>query len=293
MVLPQHANGFIKMRDSVMLKNSYELVIEAGRVNLQYWKDLWRYRELLWILCRRDLSVRYKQTVIGVVWAIARPLMTILTFTILLGKVAKLPSEPGMPYSVLVFSGMLIWTFFAQCLTSVSGCLLANSNLVAKVYLPRLLIPLSAISVAVVDFAISFVLFGGLLAWFGILPPLQCVLLPVFILLAGVLALGPGLILAAYSLPYRDVTHITPIVVQLGMYVSPVVYTSALVPAKWQLLYMLNPMVGVIDGFRWALLGTPSFPATSLMISCVWCVLLLLAGVAVFRSMERTFVDVL
>ena len=273
--------------------DSYNLVIEAGRTERQYWKDLWAYRELLWILCRRDLTVRYKQTVIGVLWAIAKPLMTILTFTILLGKVAQLPSEPGVPYSVLVFSGMLIWSFFSECLIGASGSLIANANLVSKVYLPRLLIPLSAISVAVVDFLVSLVLFAVLLAWFSLLPPAQCFLLPVFILLAGLLALGPALVLAALSVPYRDVRHMTPIIVQLGMYVSPVVYTSALVPEQWEWLYRLNPMVGIMDGFRWAMLGSPEFPTIALAISCLWCFGLLLAGIAVFRNMERTFVDVL
>ena len=272
---------------------SHELIIEAGRVNFQHWKDLWRYRELLWILCRRDLSVRYKQTVIGVIWAVVKPLMTIATFTILLGKVAQLPSEPEVPYSVLVFSGMLIWGFFAQCLGGVSGSLLSNANLVSKVYLPRLLIPVSAIAVAVVDFIISLALFAGLLAWFSIVPPLQCLFLPVFILLAGLLALGPGLILAALSLPYRDVTHITPVITQLGMYVTPVVYVSSLVPEKWLWLYQLNPMVGIVDGFRWALLGVPAFPAQALLISGLWAAGMLVTGVMVFRSMERTFVDVL
>lgn len=281
------------MPDNVTTPEPYELVIEAGRVNFQYWKDLWRYRDLLWILSRRDLSVRYKQTVVGVLWAVVRPLMTILTFTILLGKIARLPSEPEVPYSVLVFSGMLIWGFFAQCLAGVSGSLLANANLVSKVYMPRLLIPMSAIAVALADFAIALVMFAGILLWFGILPPLQCVFMPLFVLLGGFLALGPGLILAAYSLPYRDIAHITPLIVQLGMYVTPVVYTSSLVPQRWRLLYMLNPMVGVVDGFRWAVLGVPEFPAAALAISLCWCVALLVAGCAVFRAMERTFVDVL
>jgi len=271
----------------------YTLVIEAGRIERRYWKDLWRCRELLWILCRRDLSVRYKQTAVGVIWAVVRPLMSILTFTILLGRVAKLPSEPGVPYSVLVFSGMLIWGFFAQCLTGAGGSLLANANLVSRIYLPRLLIPISSLAVAAADFAVSLVLCAGLLWWFGLVPPLQAALLPAFILLGGLLALGPGLMLAALSLPYRDIGHITPVIVQLGMYVSPVIYTSSLVPEKWQGPYMLNPMVGVVDGFRWALLGTPAFPALALLISAAWCAGLIMAGLAVFRNMERTFVDVL
>lgn len=274
-------------------QNNYTLVIEAGHTERQYWKDLWRYKDLLWILCVRDLSVRYKQTVVGVLWALIRPLMSIVTFTILLGRVALLPSEPGVPYSVLVFSGMLIWTFFAQCLTGVSDSLLGNANLIGKVYLPRLLIPVSAVAVAVADFVISLALFACLLAWFGLVPPIQCLLLPMFIILAGLLALGPGLILSALSLPYRDIKHITPVIVQLGMFITPVVYVSSLVPEKWLWLYRLNPMVGVVDGFRWSLLGVPEFPATALLISLLWGLGLLLAGIAVFRNMERTFVDVM
>jgi len=273
--------------------SGYTLIIEAGRLNLSYWRDLWRYREVLWLLSARDLTVRYKQTVVGVLWALIRPLMTIVTFTVLLGKVAQLPSEPGVPYSVLVFSGMLIWTFFAQCFDGVSNSLLANNNLISKVYLPRLLIPISAVAVAMVDFALSLLLFAALLAWFAIVPPVQCLLIPCFMLLAGLLALGPGLICAALSVVYRDIRFIVPVIVQLGMYVSPVVYTSALVPEKWQWLYMLNPMTGVVDGFRWALLGVPAFPVTALLISGLWCLGLLVAGIALFRNMERTFVDVL
>ena len=269
------------------------IIIEAGRTDRQYWKDLWSYREVLWLLSARDLTVRYKQTVVGVLWALVRPLMTIVTFTVLLGKVAALPSEPGVPYSVLVFSGMLIWTFFAQCLDGVSNSLLANNNLISKVSLPRLLIPISAIAVAMADFALALLLFAALLAWFSLVPPAQCLLIPCFVLLAGLLALGPGLICAALSVSYRDIRFIVSVVVQLGMYVSPVVYTSALVPERWQWLYMLNPMVGVVDGFRWALLGAPAFPITALLFSGAWCLGLLAAGIALFRNQERTFVDVL
>lgn len=273
-------------------KKQKEFVIEAGG-DAQYWKDLWRYRSLFWILCVRDFIVRYKQTTIGIAWALAKPLMTILTFTILLGTVAKLPSDPGVPYSVLVFSGTVIWTFFAECLAGASNSMLANSNLITKIYLPRLIIPISSIAVAVVDFFISFMLLVLLLAWFGILPPIQSLSLPIFLALTGLLALGPGLVFAALSVPYRDIRHILPVVLQLGMYISPVVYTSALVPEKWQWLYMINPMVGIIDGFRWALLGVPEFPAPALGISLLWAISMIIVGVRVFRNMERTFVDVL
>lgn len=269
-----------------------KIIIKPGG-GAQYWADIWGYRSLLWILCRRDLTVRYRQTVVGVLWALAKPLMAIMTFTVLLGKVAKLPSEPGVPYSVLVFSGIVIWTFFADCLAGVCNSLLTNSNLISKVYLPRLIIPISSIGVSVLDFLVSFALFGALLFWFGILPQLQSLLLPFFVLLAGLLALGPGLILAALSIPYRDVKHVMPVIVQLGMYVSPVVYTSSLVPEKWQWLYMLNPMVGIIDGFRWALFGTPDFPTIALAISVIWSACLLIWGALFFRNMERTFIDVL
>lgn len=270
-----------------------ELVIEAGGGGVQYWKDLWRYRELLWLLCCRDLAVRYKQMFLGVGWALIRPLLNIITFTILLGQVAKLPSEPAVPYAVLIFSGTLIWNFFSQCLGGVSNSLLSNSNLIGKVYLPRLILPVSTVAVAVVDFAISFLLFMFFLAWYAIIPPVQCLTLPLFIFLGGVLALGPGLLFASLMLYYRDATHVVSVGTSLGMYLSPVIYTSSLVPEKWRLLYDLNPMVGIVDGFRWALLGTPDLPLRALMFSCIWAALLLWAGVTVFRRMERTFVDVM
>ena len=274
-------------------ENSRELIIEAGRVNFQYWKDLWQYRDLLWILCRRDLSVRYKQTFLGVAWALFRPLLSIITFTILLGQVAKLPSEPEIPYAVLIFSGSLAWNFFVQCLNGVSASLLSNGNLIGKVYMPRLIIPASTVAVALVDFAVSFTLFCGFLAWFKIVPPVQCLAMPLFVLLGGLLAFGPGLILSSLTLYYRDVGQITSIIISLGMYLTPVIYTSSLVPEQWRTLYELNPMVGVVDGFRWAMLGTPELPVQALCFSLGWAVVLLWIGVAVFRRMERTFVDVM
>lgn len=271
----------------------YTLVIEPRHAERRYWKDLWDYRELLLLLSRRDLSARYKQSLLGVAWAFLKPLLNIITFTILLGRVAKLPSEPGVPYAVLIFSGTLVWGFFAQCLGGISGSLLANSGLIGKVYFPRLIIPISSTAVALVDFAAAFLLFAGFLFWSEIVPPLQCLSLPFFLLLGGAVALGPGLILASLTLYYRDVGHAVPRLTALGMYLAPVVYTSSLVPERWRLLYDINPMVGVVDGFRWAVLGTPAFPAQALFFSCLWAVVMLVAGIIVFRRMERTFVDVM
>ncbi|WP_144005023.1 ABC transporter permease [Solidesulfovibrio fructosivorans] len=274
-------------------QDGYTLVIEANRLDAQYWKDLWQYRELLWMLCRRDLSVRYKQTAMGLLWAIFRPLLSIGAFTVLLGNVAKLPSEPEVPYSVLIFSGTLVWNFFSQCLTSVSSSLLTNGNLIGKVYIPRLIIPLSTIAVALVDFLVLLLIFLCVLAWFGIVPPAQCPAALGFILLAGLLALGPGIILAALTLHYRDVAHAASVAIGFGIYLSPVMYSSSLVPEKWRMLYDFNPIVGVVDGFRWAMLSTPAFPTQAVLFSCLWTVAMLWVGVLVFRRMERTFVDVM
>lgn len=269
------------------------IVIEAGCPNQRYWQELWEHRELLWLLCCRDLIVRYKQTVLGLSWAVFKPLITILTFTILLGKVARLPSEPSIPYSVMIFSGLLMWNFFSQCLNSITTSLLANGNLLGKIYLPRLIIPASTLAVALVDLAVSLALFAGFMLWYGLVPPVQCLTAPFFILLTGTLALGPGLILAGLTMHYRDMNHAVPVLVGLGIYATPVYYTSALIPQKWRFLYDLNPMSGIVDGFRWAVLGTPELPVQALIICICWTAVLLWWGIRVFRNMERTIVDVL
>ncbi len=272
---------------------SHELVIEAGRAERQYWKDLWRYRELFLILTWRDVAVQYKQTVVGILWAVLRPLLTMAAFTFVFGKVAKLPSEGGAPYPLMVFVAMLPWQLFATSLSATANSLILNSNLVSKVYFPRVIVPAATIGVAVVDFAISFVLLAGMMAWYQHTPQLQVFAVVPLTLLGAVVALGPGLVLCALNVTYRDFRIIVPFITQFGLYVSPVGFTSSIVPEQWRLLYECNPMVGVIEGFRWAVLGSMPCPARALAISLGCAVVFLLLGVKVFRKTERTFADVI
>lgn len=269
------------------------LVLEAGRAERQYWRDLWRYRELFYFLAWRDVLVRYKQTVIGVAWAIVQPLFTLVVFTVVFGRLAKLPSA-GVPYPVLVYAAMLPWQFFSSALGQCAGSLVGNANLISKIYFPRLIIPTSSIIVAFVDFLISGTVLAGLMAWYHVAPPAQVALLPLFMLLAIAAALGGGLWLAALNVEYRDFRHAVPFLLQAGLYISPVGFSSAIVPEKFRLLYSLNPMVGVIDGFRWALLGgrAPLY-WPGLLSSLVLTGLLLVTGVWYFRRAERTFADVI
>jgi len=270
-----------------------KLVIEAGRAEGQYWKDLWRYRELFYFLAWRDILVRYKQTAIGIAWALIRPFLTMIVFTVVFGTVAKLPSE-GVPYPILVFAALLPWHFFANSLSECSTSLIANSNLISKVYFPRLIVPTSAVVVSFVDFMISGIILLGLMAWYNFVPSWRMLTLPVFILVAFAAALGAGLWLAALNVQYRDFRFIVPFIVQFGLYISPVGFSSSVIPEKWRLLYSLNPMVGVIDGFRWAILGggaqldLPGFILSLGLVS-----LLLISGIWYFRKMERTFADVI
>lgn len=269
------------------------LIIEPGRLEIQYWRDLWRFRELFYVLAWRDISVRYKQTVVGVLWALIQPFLTMIVFTIIFSKLAKMPS-PGVPYPLLVFAGMLPWQFFANSLSGASQSLVSNANLISKVYFPRLVIPTSAVVTALADFMISFVLMIGTMAWFHYCPPWQIVTLPLFIVLALLTALGPGLLLTALNVEYRDFRYIIPFIVQFGLYVSPVGFSSAIVPEKWRLLYALNPMVGVIDGFRWCLLGGDNhIDPVGFALSLGVTASLLGVGIWYFRKTERTFADVI
>jgi lipopolysaccharide transport system permease protein len=269
------------------------LIIEAGRTDRQYWKDLWRYRELFFFLAWRDILVRYKQTVIGVAWALIRPLLTMIVFTVIFGKLANLPSN-DVPYPILVFAAMLPWQFFANALSECSNSLISNSNLVSKVYFPRLIVPASAVVVSFIDFLISSSILVALMIWYKFIPTWGMLMLPLLILLAIAAALGGGLWFAALNIKYRDFRFIVPFVVQFGLYVSPVGFSSAIVPEQWRLLYSLNPMVGVIDGFRWAILGQNTlmyWPGFMLSIAIVFC--LLISGVWYFRKTERTFADII
>lgn len=270
------------------------LIIEAGRTERHYWADLWRYRELFYFLAWRDLLVRYKQTVIGIAWALLRPLLTMLVFTIVFGKLAKLPSEAGAPYPIMVFAALLPWQFFSNALSEASNSLIGNANLISKVYFPRLIIPASSIITSFVDFLISGVILVGLMAWYGFVPDWRILTLPLFVGVAFAAAMGFGLWLTALNVKYRDFRYIVPFIVQFGLYVSPVGFSSGIVPDKWRLLYALNPMVGVIDGFRWAILGGESqiyWPGFGLSLGIV--ALGLAWGIYYFRKTEKTFADII
>lgn len=269
------------------------LIIEAGRSERHYWRDLWRFRELFYFLAWRDLLVRYKQTVIGVAWALLRPLLTMLVFTLVFGKLAKLPSS-GVPYPILVFAALLPWQFFSNALSEASNSLIGNANLISKVYFPRLIIPASSIITSFVDFLISGLILVGLMVWYRFVPDWRILTLPFFITLAFAAAMGFGLWLTALNVKYRDFRYVVPFIVQFGLYVSPVGFSSSIVPEKWRLLYSLNPMVGVIDGFRWAILGGESqiyWPGFSLSVTIVATALV--SGVYYFRKTEKTFADVI
>lgn len=274
-----------------------QLIIEAGRTERHYWRDLWRYRELFAFLALRDILVRYKQTAVGVAWALLQPFLTMIVFTVIFGKLAGLPSG-GVPYPILVFSAMLPWQFFANALSGASGSIVGNAGLISKVYFPRLIVPASAIVVSLVDFAVSFGLLAALMVWFQFIPSWRFLLLPAFILVAFATALGVGLWITALNVKYRDFKYVLPFVVQFGLYVSPVGFSSSVVRDKFGesafLLYSLNPMVGVIDGFRWAILGgtTPIYwPGFAVSLALVG--LLLASGLWYFRRTERTFADVI
>jgi lipopolysaccharide transport system permease protein len=270
-----------------------EVIIEPDRIERQYWADLWRYRELFYFLAWRDLLVRYKQTVIGIAWALLRPLLTMLAFTIVFGRIARLPTEGAAPYSILVFAGLLPWQFFASSLTESSNSLVSNVNLVSKIYFPRIIIPASSVITSFVDFLISFTIFLLLVLWYHSWPSWRIVLLPVFVALAFGLAVGVGLWLCALNVKYRDFRYVVPFIVQFGVYISPVGFSSSVVPSKWRLFYSLNPVVGIIDGFRWTLIRGTQLYWPSLGLSLGLTVALCFFGIWFFRRTERGFADVI
>ena len=270
------------------------LVLEAGRAEHHYWRDLWRYRELFAILAWRDVAVRYKQTVIGAAWAVIRPFVTMVVFTIVFGHVAKLPSEGGAPYPIMVFAGMLPWFLFATILNDASNSLVGNVHLVGKVYFPRIIIPASSVIVALVDFAVSFGMLLVLMAWYQFGITWRFLLLPVFILICVLASAGPSLWLASLNVRYRDFRYLVPFITQFGLYVSPVGFSSSAVPADWRMWYALNPMVGVIEGFRWCVLGGESavglagfFLGLAVIAAMLW------SGIVYFRLTEKTFADMI
>jgi len=267
------------------------LIIEAGRTEKQYFHDLWRYRELFLFLAWRDILVRYKQTVFGVLWAVMRPLLTMVVFTVVFSKIAKMPSG-GVPYPILVYVAMLPWQFFSSAFSEASNSLISNVNLLTKVYFPRIILPTSSVIVALMDFFIAFMVLGALMIFYRFVPSWQILTLPVFIMLAFLTAMGAGLFIAALNVEYRDFRIVVPFVVQFGLYLSPVGFSSNVVPEKWRLLYALNPMVGVIDGFRWAVIGQP-LNIISFLLSLGVSIGLIIFGFWYFRKTERTFADVI
>ena len=269
-----------------------ELILEAGRSSRHYWGDLWRFRELLGFLAWRDIKVRYQQTVLGVIWALIQPAVTLAVFTFIFGKLAGMPAGHA-PYPLLVLCGLLPWQLFAAAFANASSSLVANTHLISKVYFPRLIVPLSSIAVALIDFCVVLILLTSLCIWSRFLPDWRVLLLPVFVLLTVLTALGTGLWLTALTVKYRDFRFVVPFLLQVGLFLSPVGFSSTNLP-NWRYLYSLNPMVGAIDGFRWCLLhGEPTLDPLQLAISVGMTALLLLSGLWYFRRTERTFADVI
>lgn len=277
--------------------NEFDLVIEPGRLEKNYWNDLWRFRELFFFMAWRDILVRYKQTVIGLAWSIIRPVLTMIVFTVIFGNLANLPSD-GVPYPILVFAAMLPWQFFASSFSDASNSLIGNSNMLTKIYFPRLIIPASTVIVNLVDFLISFAILIILMIWFQFSPGWNILYLPIFILMAFVASFGAGLYVAALNVKYRDFRYIVPFVVQFGLFISPVGFSSNVVGEKWgeniRLLYSLNPMVGVIDGFRWCILGGEhQIYWPGMVLSIIMIILMAIFSIFYFRKMEKTFADII
>lgn len=280
--------------------SKHKIIIEPGTENSSYWKDLWNFRGLFYFLAWRDILVRYKQTVIGVLWSVIRPLLTIVIFTIVFNKLGNFESAEGIPYAIMVCAGMLPWQFFSSAFSESAGSLITNSNLLTKVYFPRLIVPASTVIVSFIDFLISFVILIGLFFYYGFTPDWKIIFLPLFILLATVTAMGAGLFIAALNVKYRDFRYIIPFIIQFGLYISPIgfsseiIYGNEAIPESLRFMYALNPMVGVIDGFRWCILGgETSLHATEFILSIAISVVVLIVGIWYFRRMEKTFADLI
>lgn len=269
------------------------ILIEAGRSQKSYIRDLWRYRELFYFLAWRDVLVRYKQTFLGISWSVARPLLTMVIFTIVFGSIADLPSD-NIPYPLLVFAGILPWQFFSNAVTESSSSIVSNSNLVTKVFFPRMIIPFSSVAVALLDFLISFILLVLMMLWYNYLPGWHILVFPFFIIIAAIFALGSGLWLSAFNVRYRDFRYVIPFIVQLSLFISPIGFSSSVIPEKWRLAYSINPMVGVIDGFRWCLLGNESFLyLPGFILSLLLVLVIFISGYMYFRNTERIFADII
>lgn len=270
------------------------LVLEAGRAEQHYWRDLWRYRDLFLILAWRDVAVRYKQTLIGVAWAVLRPFLTMVVFTVVFGKLANLPSDGRAPYALLVFAGMLPWTLVSSALTGAADSMITSSQLVGKVYFPRMIIPVATVVTALIDFLVSLSILAAVMIWYRFAPGWPILLLPAFVALALLASVGPGLWIAALNMKYRDFRYLVPFLVQIGLYVCPVGFSSSVVPEKYRLLYSLNPIVGIIDGFRWSILGGESpLYLPGFVLSLLVIALFLWLGVSRFRATEKSFADLI
>lgn len=274
---------------------NFRTIIEPGKTEKNYWKDLWRYRELFYILSWRDIKVRYKQTVLGILWAVVRPLLTMIVFTFVFGRVAKMDVQSIVPYGIIVFAGVLPWLFFANSLTESSNSLVGNERLITKVYFPRLIIPASSVITSFIDFLISFAILLLLFIVYQYVPPGRIFLMPIFWIMAFAASFGPGLYLTALNVKYRDFRYIIPFIVQFGLFISPVGYSSTQIPEKWQGLYALNPMVGVIDGFRWCIVKDAPNPMLHypFYISLGVILLFLWLSIYQFRKMEKNFADLI
>jgi lipopolysaccharide transport system permease protein len=276
------------------MKDQFDIILEPGRTEKNYWTDLWRYRELFYILSWRDIAVRYKQTIIGIAWSVIRPVLTMLIFTVVFGTIANLPSEGAAPYAIMVFAAMLPWQFFSNALSESSNSLITNTSLISKIYFPRLIIPASSVIVSLIDFAISFIILLFLMLILQFVPSLQMIFLPFFILLAFAVSFGIGVFITALNVKYRDFRYVVPFIVQLGLYISPVGFSSSVIPEKWRLLYSLNPMVGVIDGFRWCIIGDDSsIYLPGLILSILFTIVIVYVAIRYFRKTEKKFADII
>jgi lipopolysaccharide transport system permease protein len=274
---------------------AHKIIVEAGRTEKNYWKDLWRFRELFYILSLRDIKVRYKQTVLGVLWAIIRPLLTMYVLTFVFGRVAKMDTQSIVPYTIIVFAGLLPWQFFSNSLTESSNSLIGNTNLITKVYFPRLIIPTSSVITSFIDFLITFVILLVMFIIYQYMPPGRIWLMPIFWVMAFFASFGPGLWLTAMNVKYRDFRYIIPFIVQFGLFISPVGYSSNQIPEKWHWLYALNPMTGVIDGFRWCIVADAPNPMLHypFYISLAVIIFFFWLSIYQFRKMEKNFADLI
>ena len=274
------------------MSKNFQLIIEPGRLEKNYWQDLWRYRELFYILAWRDVKVRYKQTVFGLAWSIIRPLLFMIIFTIVFGNIAKLPTEGTTPYAIMVFAGLLPWQFFSNAIIDSSNSLIGNSSLISKIYFPRLIIPASSIIISFIDLLISLIILFALMIYYQYVPSWQILLIPLFIVFVFMASFGLGLLLTTMNVKYRDFRYLVPFIVQLGLYISPVGFSSNIIPEKWRLLFSLNPMVGIIDGFRWCILGDQSkmyMPGFVLSLGII--IIITWYAIRHFRKMEKAFAD--